>query len=58
MVQDMLNNGKHYLQDLIVELSEEEINMVISIFTRTHEIFKEYPGPFREVQPLEEAIVL
>jgi len=57
VVQDMLSNGKDYLQDLIAELSDEEINMVISIFARTHEIFKIYPGPFREEQPLKDAAV-
>ena len=57
VVQDMLSNGRDYLQDLIAELSEEEIDMVISIFARTHEIFREYPGPFREEQPLKEATV-
>jgi hypothetical protein len=40
-----------FLSGVIAELSDEEIDMVVYIFKRTHEIFKKYPGPFRETEP-------
>ena len=40
-------NGVAYLQQLVDQLSDDEIDMVIHIFSRTDEIFEKYPGPFR-----------
>ena len=50
-IDEMLDNGEHFLQQVIEQLSQEEIDMVVYIFKRTHEIFKKYPGPFRETEP-------
>ena len=51
IVNEMLTNGEMFLSGVIAELSDEEIDMVVYIFKRTHEIFKKYPGPFRETEP-------
>lgn len=51
IVEEMLTNGEAFLSEVISELSDEEIDMVVYIFKRTHEIFKKYPGPFREMEP-------
>jgi DNA-binding MarR family transcriptional regulator len=50
-IDEMLTNGETFLSGVIAELSDEEIDMVVYIFKRTHEIFKKYPGPFRETEP-------
>ena len=50
-IEEMLANGEHFLQQVIDQLSQEEIDMVVYIFKRTHEIFKKYPGPFRDREP-------
>lgn len=46
-VESMFETGVQYLEELVDHLSDEEVDMVIHIFSRTDEIFTNYPGPFR-----------
>tara|TARA_B110000046_G_C13008102_1_gene405326 strand:+ start:1318 stop:2478 length:1161 start_codon:yes stop_codon:yes gene_type:complete len=52
--QDMFQNGIQFLQKVIEKLSDDEIDMVLHVFERTSEIFKGYPGPFRDEKELPE----
>ena len=45
---DMFENGTQFLNKVIENLSNEEIDMVLHVFERTSEIFEGYPGPFRD----------
>jgi DNA-binding MarR family transcriptional regulator len=45
---DMFQNGIQFLDKVIENLSNEEIDMVLHVFERTSEIFGGYPGPFRD----------
>ena len=44
-VRNMFDKGVHFLQSLVDSLSDDEIDMVMHIFSRTDEIFETYPGP-------------
>ena len=46
-IQRMFNSGTKFLEGVIEKLSDDEIDMLIHIFSRTSEIFEDYPGPFR-----------
>jgi len=46
-IERMNASGVAYLQGLVDQLSDDEIDMVAHIFSRTSDIFESYPGPFR-----------
>jgi DNA-binding MarR family transcriptional regulator len=46
-IKKMVASAVDYLQGLVDQLSDEEIDMVAHIFSRTYEIFESYDGPFR-----------
>ena len=46
-VEVMFENGVQFLENVVAQLSAQEIDMFIHIFGRTEEIFQSYPGPFR-----------
>jgi len=48
-IQRMFKNGTSFLECVIEKLSDDEIDMLIHIFSRTSEIFENYPGPFRSI---------
>ena len=47
VIQRMFNSGTKFLEGVIEKLNDDEIDMLIHIFSRTSEIFEDYPGPFR-----------
>lgn len=51
-VELMLENGTQYVQTVIDELSDDEIDMLVHTFRKTGEIFDHYPGPFRSARPV------
>ncbi len=53
VVKEMLSNGEVFLEQIIEDLSQEELDMMVYMFKRTHEIFKKYPGPFRNTEPFD-----
>lgn len=46
-VAKLVNSGVNYLQNLVDQLGDDELDMVVHIFARTNDIFEDYPGPFR-----------
>lgn len=46
-VAKLVESGVSYLQPLIDQLGDDELDMVVHIFSRTNDIFESYPGPFR-----------
>ena len=51
-VELMFENGTQYLQSVIDQLGDEEIDMLLHTFRRTGEIFENFPGPFRSARPV------
>jgi DNA-binding MarR family transcriptional regulator len=46
-VSKLVESGVNYLQTLVDQLGDDELDMVVHIFERTNAIFDSYPGPFR-----------
>ena len=46
-IRRMFKDGTRFLEGVIEKLSDDEIDMLIHIFSRTSDIFEDYPGPFR-----------
>ena len=50
-IKRMFDNGTQFLEGVIANLGDDEIDMLIHIFSRTSDIFEYYPGPFRSTPP-------
>ena len=46
-VSKLVESGVNYIQTLVDQLGDDELDMVVHIFERTNAIFDSYPGPFR-----------